>query len=180
METLRRAYLYLSASKNPVTAGAHRFLAILKDRALVASIPGRRGVSADLRRGALAWFDLGYFLAIDGNAGSGFDANGQLPSDRVLERAASGAPRDAGIQFGVALAPASGSREGPDMPEGEERAFWSTRSRQHLAAALELTPDTESLVARNLRRLVADQGYYGPPTTFEALRKRMAAEGRPR
>ena len=49
-----------------------------------------------------------------------------------------------------------------------------------MVAAMDLTADKSSTLAKNICALLAEQGPYGPPTTFEEIRRRMAAESRPK
>jgi hypothetical protein len=187
METLRRAYFYLQsrpdggmAGHDPPSVNLSKFGTMLKDSVLEASVPDPMGKSRDPRREALAWFDLGYLLAIKENGLHGRDLVRDVSCHRILERAAALGPDDAGLRFGVAFGQINNYVEGYDAKEWPQTAHWHDRGRQHLGAAMDLTKDQQSLLAKNICALFADNGPYGSPTTFDELRKRIAPETRPR
>jgi hypothetical protein len=186
METLRRAYVCLQsrpeggmAGHDPPSPNVARLGACLKDTALVSAVPDVTGASANTRREAFAWFDLGYLIAIKENGLHGRDLVRDLSCHRFLERAAALAPNDAALQFGVAFGQIHNYIGAPGATD-PQTPLWHRLGWKHLATAMDLTTDAASLVAKNICALFAQQGPYGPPTTFEELRRRIAAESRPR
>jgi hypothetical protein len=187
MESLRRSYFYLQAKPSGGLAGhdppspeVAKLATMLKDNVLAASVPGALGAPQDIRREALAWFDLGYLLAIKQNCLHGRDIVRDISCHPLLERAAAAASHDAALQFGVAFAQLHNGVESHHAESRPETTYWHAVAERHMKTALDLTQDPSSLLGKNICALLGPNGPYGAPTTFEEIRKRMASESRPR
>jgi len=134
METIRRAAIYLSGMGRgqDKPAGAPKLAAALVD-AMRARIATEELEEENVRRQALAWFDLGYALAAFEQAGLRTGPG----TRKAIERAAELQPDDGAIHLGAALA--TWTREGGR----KER-------RMHFRRAAELSRDPETLLRTNL------------------------------
>lgn len=188
METLRRAYSILGSTSPgggisgpaPTTPDVARFGSVLKDAVLVASLPNAKATPNISRGEALAWFDLGYFLAIKENCLHGREVLRDHSCHPILERAAAAAPHDPALRFGVAFGQLNNGVEPYEANEQPQTAHWHASAKRHLSAAMDMTKDAGSLLAKNMCALMADSGPYGPPTTFAQLRKQLEVESRPK
>lgn len=183
METLRRAYTYLHLHDPPAEQGLADLGAKLKDAILLASIPKSPTETTNTRRQTLAWFDLAYLVAIVNNNGGGeCDFMREASCHGFLERVATGAQKDAGLQFGVGVGQAFNWIP-RGIPDGEQDS-WRAHGWKHLQTALDLTSDPDSPAGRNLRSFFGTG--YGPgtkPVTLDEVRRKVAefaAESRPR
>ena len=178
METLRRAYIYLQTAA-PMTE-INDLGERLKVSVLNASLPVSPTATPNARRETLAWFDLAYFVAIVNNNGNrDCDFMPASPCHRLLERAVGGAPKDAGLQFGVGIGQAVNWF--PQGVKDKSEDEWRRSGWNHLHVAMNLAPDPQSPIARNLMSFFSTG--YGPtekPGTLESVRNRIAAETRPK
>jgi hypothetical protein len=160
METLRRSYIYLEfGSDRSALAGLGDLLA----KRVVDVATSKAGEPpARLRRQAMAWFDLGYLMAICANSGPAL-----LPSSsfgKILGHVAAMASQSADLRFGVgyALLGNFGSGWGP-----------------HLAAATTLATDPGSLVAKALDGVKKDFAISESRTDFASASRPARASSRP-
>ena len=109
METLRRAYIYLGIGSDE--PGLLALGALLKERIIDSETTENVGVER-ARQDALAWFDLGYLMAIIENNG-GPILTPRSSSRRILERAPSPRMFWPDIHFGVGYALTGNHQPGP-------------------------------------------------------------------
>jgi hypothetical protein len=132
METLRRAYIYLRFGRSEDRL--RELGSLLKDRILHADLKEVEHAGRGYRPSVLAWFDLGYLMAIiENNGGPRLIAGSS--SARVLELVNVTTPLRADVHFGIGYA-----LDGNNPGSG----------RRNLEFAALLTSDAESLVAKNL------------------------------